>query len=470
MVDFSFSKLLQLLWNAWESFQTPEKLLIASAIVMILTFTLTDLLSLLISKKQKQPLGSLKKGSKEKAKGILFGNLRNKIIYSPTESEGHICVLGGSGLGKTSALLIPTLRAWTGNSFCIDISGDICRNVNAKNKLIFEPASSDSTPYNIFAPIDSLTDTNEQNEALAQLAFLLMPERTKSDAAAEYFLREGRKILIASLIAFYHEKMDFVEICEKIISSSWQQLFTDIDKTNNNNASMYINSFHGNNEKNISGCKQICDAAITLFATSSVMKKVVRRPNADELAYTPTGLEKHNVFIVIEDAKLELYAPLLHILTAQTLEYLSCRPMTDQSKTILLALDEFASLGQLDIIPALRKLRKKQVRIMILTQSMADLDLQYGREERMAMLTNFKYITVLGANDSDTQEYLSRLIGKHTVQNKSIATSRKSVTRTKSDTKDYIIEPSKLGHLGNKLLVIHDCGHIALNKNFYFKK
>ncbi|WP_101876743.1 type IV secretory system conjugative DNA transfer family protein [Lachnoclostridium edouardi] len=470
MVDFSFSKLLQLLWNAWESFQTPEKLLIASAIVMILTFTLTDLLSLLISKKQKQPLGSLKKGSKEKAKGILFGNLRNKIVYSPTESEGHICVLGGSGLGKTSALLIPTLRAWTGNSFCIDISGDICRNVNAKNKLIFEPANSNSTPYNIFAPIDSLTDTNEQNEALAQLAFLLMPEQIKSDAASEYFLREGRKILTASLIAFYHKQMDFTAICEKIISSSWQRLFTDIDNMKNKDAIMYINSFQGSNEKNIGGCKQACDAAITLFATNAAIKRVVRRPHTDEIAYTPAVLENSNVFIVIEDAKLELYAPLLHILAAQTLEYLSCRPVAEQSKTVLLALDEFASLGQLDIIPSLRKLRKKHVRIMVLTQSMADLDLQYGREERMAMLTNFKYITVLGANDSDTQEYLSRLIGKHTVQNKSIATSRKSVTRTKSDSKDYIIEPSKLGHLGNKLLTIHDCGHIFLNKNFYFKK
>ena len=100
MVDFSFSKLLQLLWNAWESFQTPEKVLIITAIVVILSFCVTDLLSALATKKQKQQLGSLKKANKGHAAGILFGKLGQKIVYSPTEAEGHICVLGGSGLGK----------------------------------------------------------------------------------------------------------------------------------------------------------------------------------------------------------------------------------------------------------------------------------------------------------------------------------------------------------------------------------
>ena len=71
------------------------------------------------------------------AHGIIFG-IKNKFkLYSPESEEGHVLVVGGSGLGKTSALLIPTLNSWHGTSFTIDISGDICKNVNMPNKLVF---------------------------------------------------------------------------------------------------------------------------------------------------------------------------------------------------------------------------------------------------------------------------------------------------------------------------------------------
>ena len=57
---------------------------------------------------------------------------------------------------------------------------------------------------------------------------------------------------------------------------------------------------------------------------------------------------------------------------------------------ILFCLDEFASFGKLQITEALRKLRKRHIRIMVLTQSLADLDMIYGKDERKGMLGNFK--------------------------------------------------------------------------------
>ena len=455
--------------DAWQSLQSSEQALLASAITIVAAGTLTDILTSFVSRSGKTDLGNLKKAIPRKAHGILFGRYRRKIIYSPTDTEGHVAVIGGSGSGKTSALLIPTLRAWTGSCLTIDISGDICRNVQAANKLIYEPSNPQTAPYNIFAPIDNLNNVSAKNEALAQLAYLLMPTTSKSDDAAAYFQTEGRKILIAALIAYYHQGLDFIPICKKIISQSWQELFTNIDASKNEQAILYINGFAGSNEKNTSGCKQACDAAITLFGTNDLLAKTVRRSQGDEKSYTPTILENMNVFVAIEDAKLELYAPLLHIITAQTLEYLSYRQINHKSKTILLALDEFVSLGNLAITPALRKLRKKHVRIMILTQSLADLDLYYGRDERMSMLTNFRYLVVLGAGDSDTQEYLARLVGKHQTQTYSISQNNKSITRTRSDAKDYIIDPADFGRLGKHLILIHDRGYLRLRKNFYFK-
>lgn len=410
----------------------------------------------------------LKKAGKKKAHGILFGKQGLKVVYSPTNQEGHVAVFGGSGLGKTSALLIPTLLNWTGTSFTIDISGDICKNVDMPNKLIYEPGNPQSIPYNIFGSIDLLKNEDDQNECLEELAFLMMPDSEKMSDASRFFNSEGRKILTASLIAFYHNGMDFIPICEKIINSSWKDLFNAIDETGNHKAYQYINGFLGTSEQNIAGCKQAADSVLKLFATNERIKRTIRRPALKEPDFTPSKLEKSNVFIVIDDSKLKLYSPLLHIITAQSLEYFSNRPNNSKT-TILFCLDEFASLGKMEITDALRKLRKKNVRIMMLTQSMADIDLIYGRDERMAMMNNYRFKVILGANDTETQEYFAKLIGYKNATRTSTSSNANQTTYTKSETKEFAIEPAELAHLGKKLILLHPNGFMILKKNFYYK-
>ena len=74
-----------------------------------------------------------------KQKELLFGKKFGLLAYSPEQDEGHILVMGPSGTGKTSALLIPTLRSWQGTALVVDISGDISANVNTPNKIVFDP-------------------------------------------------------------------------------------------------------------------------------------------------------------------------------------------------------------------------------------------------------------------------------------------------------------------------------------------
>lgn len=102
--------------------------------------------------------------SKEKAQGVLLGKKFGLLAYSPEQDEGHILVMGPSGTGKTSALLIPTLRSWQGTALVVDISGDISANVHAENKIIFDPTAADCIPYDVFASIDAAPDDTERQE------------------------------------------------------------------------------------------------------------------------------------------------------------------------------------------------------------------------------------------------------------------------------------------------------------------
>ena len=429
-----------------------------------------------IKSNQRTKIKHLKKGKQGEAHGIIFGRKGNQLVYSAEDEEGHVGVFSASGTGKTSAIGIPTLRSWQGTSFTIDISGDICRNCpDMPHKLIYEPESPKSIPYNIFGSIDNLKEIEDRHEALEQLAFLLMPEAPNMSENARFFLVNGRKILTASLIAFYTAGMDFIDICEKIISSSYQELFRAIDETQTKEAIMYINSFVGASEQNTSGCKQSCDDAIKLFATNVKVKRSIRRPDTGEDAIEPKKIEKNNIFFVIGEDKLVLYTPLMNILTSQLMQYIGTRQVTQNSPTILLFLDEFGSL-RLDadlILDGVRRFRKRQCRIMPLMQNTIDMTILYGEETTRAILSNLKFKVLLGGlGEPQSQKYFAELLGYKKIKKRSISKSSKQTTRTESDEKEWIVEPADLDRQGKDTLILlhpESTGYMLLRKNYYFK-
>ena len=392
------------------------------------------------------------------AKGILFGKKFGLLGYSPEQDEGHILVLGPSGTGKTSALLIPTLRSWQGTALVVDISGDISANVNTPNKIVFDPTSESCIPYDVFASINAVANETERQERLEQLAYLLLPDKANDSEAGIFFCKNGRKMITAALICYYGMGWGFVEICEFFLGHDWRSLLNDIAKQQNLIANMFISSFAGASEQNTAGCKQAADDALKLFATNDKIKNALRKVPSYEKAISPAMLETSSVYIYIPDEKLKIYGDLLRIITAQSMEYFSSRP-TENKQTILVCLDEFASFGKLQIVESLRKLRKRRIRILVLTQSLADLDMIYGKDERKAMLSNFKFTVLLGCKDAETQEYFSKMIGE-----------KRSLLATDPNQKPQpIIKPADLAHLEQDLFVICDDGAIRLRKNFYFK-
>ena len=395
---------------------------------------------------------------KEKAQGVLLGKKFGLLAYSPEQDEGHILVMGPSGTGKTSALLIPTLRSWQGTALVVDISGDISANVHTENKIIFDPTAKDCIPYDVFASIDAAPDDTERQERLEQLAYLLLPDKANDSEAGVFFTKNGRKMITAALICYYGMGWGFIEICEFFLGHDWRSLLNDIAKQENAAANAYISSFAGASEQNTAGCKQSADDALKLFATNSKIKNALRKVPTYEKSICPAILEQNSIYIFIPDEKLKIYGDLLRIITAQSMEYFSSRP-PEHKQMILFCLDEFASFGKLQITEALRKLRKRHIRIMVLTQSLADLDMIYGKDERKAMLGNFKFTVLLGCKDTDTQEYFSKMIGeKHTL-----------LAADTSQKPQPIIKPADLAHLEQDLFVICDAGAIRLCKNFYFK-
>lgn len=452
-----------------ENIDKVAPVILCVAVIFMLTV-------LLMEQHRKRQLAEVKYGSATTAHGIIFGKRGRRLAYSPTDAEGHIGVFSASGTGKTAAVGIPTLRSWRGTSFVIDISGDILKNCPQMDKLVFEPDSSTTAPYNIFSVIDNLTDMADKYEALEQLAFLLMPEPPQMTENARFFLTNGRKILTSALIAFYSQGEDFISICEKIVGSGWDDLFRAIDATGNQQAQMYINSFEGASEQNTAGCKQSCDDAIKLFATNGHIRSCIRRPRTGEKAVEPAQIEDHNLFVIVTEDKLALYAPLLNVITSQLMQYIGKRQISDKSRTILLFLDEFGSL-KIDselVLDAVRRFRKRRCRLMLLTQNTVDMELLYGKAATRAILSNLKFKELLGGlGEPESQKYFAELIGYKIEQRKSVSTSMQHTTHTKAENREWKIEPADLDQQGKNTALLLSSGikdgYMRLRKNFYFK-
>ncbi len=415
----------------------------------------------------------------ENPKGFIFGKIGRKKVALENNKEGHISIFGGSGKGKTSALLIPSLSAWDGPFFAIDISGDISRNVPAgeKERVIISPDNPDeSYTVDVFRGIDALRDENEKRTKLEELVNLIVDVPPTAKDADKYYLETARKIFLAAIIGFYDVGMDFIDICKQIFFNDVTQIAKLLEATENALAIAYIKPLLEENEKNVSGAKSALNGKIKLFADNIKMEKILRRPIIDfdgriePKSFYPALLEESQVFLKVPDKKQEYYSIFMHIVTGQIVDYISGRNFDPRrDKRILVALDEFASIGHLEVLSPFRKWRKNGANLCILTQSLADIDLIYSENERKVILDNSQYIVVLSANDNSTREYFSNMIGKETVKKESVSSSKQGKSVNKSEQREFAVNPEAWRSYEKHLIVIHPSGYIKLKKNFYFK-
>lgn len=387
-----------------------------------------------------------------KVDGIVFGKKGHKYYISPTKDEGHVFVCGGTGEGKTSALLIPTLRAWKGNSFVIDISGDIHTNVHRSNNVIFNPIAENNRPYNVFELVDEQENDSQKFRELKKIAFVLMPDVPGASSDDKFYNTEGRKILIAAMYVYYLQGRDFCEICELILTQDVLELLSLIYEIGDWRAKRLVKGFRGIKESTASSCKQACNEAVELFGTDENIMRNLRRPKPWEKGISPKTMEVSNLYLVIPEDKIEILSALMHLVTDQAMKYMLSRPTGNKTK-ILFALDEFASLGNIDILPCLRRARKHHIRLMVCTQSMADLDIVYGLQVRKAMMSNFAFSAILLATDVETQEYFSKLAGCETDD---------------YGTRERRIDPEEFGELEDELILLGKSFHARIERNYYF--
>lgn len=409
--------------------------------------------------------------------GMVLGKkLDNGVWHYAISSENETymtLVLGTPGSGKTSAFVIPSLKSWRGNFFAIDIAGDIARNTityreNAKLIKIGMDSFEDSASYDIMYPIDNAATEDERVEQVEILAQQLLPDIPNASQESKFFNAEGRNLLISALLFYIESDMDFVEICDAIVSKSCEQLITAIMKHGSRIAKEYISGFVGNKSETNSACKGDCDKAIRIFTTNSMLRHVLHRPKDGQESVNCESLEYGDVYVQVPEHKLDVYKDVISIIVSQNISCLSWR---SGNTPVLMMIDEFARLNKMDEVKsALMTIRKHNVRIALCIQSFASLEALYGREGAQEIVDCCYLKLIMQVNNQKTQEELSRMLGEKYV-------NVRSYRRTLDSTEGYItkrekqrnVRPEELGYLKDELIVVHPTGYERLNKAYYFE-
>ena len=425
--------------------------------------------------------------------GIIYGKKGFKTAYSPIKEENHVVVYGGTGYGKTYHVLRPTLESWASapthdtffaldiverNTDITEINYSLADSIECPNKLIYEITSPQSLPYDIFYVVDQKNDITEKIAEIEKICEIIVNYDSDSaeQSTGNFFAQGALELLKGIMIHYYFQGVDFPQICNIIQDNDMNNLIFEVKSSSMLKAVRKINRFEKLIAERPSDFSGIADKVLSvteIFADDgyNVLAKTIRKPQENEISFNPQSLEKYNVFFVIPDDKTKLssYKIATKLIIQQCLDYFATRS-TNSRTTILFAIDEYSTFN-IDLTDALNKYRKRKVRILGLTQSLASLDLAVGELKRKTYLDNFKTKILLNVAEPDSQLYFSRMIGMVETQKTSKSENSSDTTYSTSDIKDYRVNPDYLGKMSKTAIIINQNGYVELrkfkNENFF---
>lgn len=417
--------------------------------------------------------------------GVTVGkNDKNKYVCIPENTDFHCIISGASGAGKTSNIIVPTLRSWRSRAFYIDISGDILPNVAPLKKrktVVFRPLftrkpNDKNVRFVVYDPFYKLHKIGNPESAqfiaeVEKIASYVVPIPHNLGDTERYYRTQAQNILKASIQYFYMEYVrDFCRVCVAISTTPIKELISFLKSSSSSYIATNMAAFDDDmSAATISGINNSLNDFIRVFAARPELHKTVKKPAQGKQAFTPELLETEDICLDVPEHELDTLEPLMRLIICQLFQYCEER----QNKTpLLLCLDELVRLGTLPAFGnALRTLRKRKIKIMAALQSLYDLIPLYEKDTN-GILNNFTCKICLNATDTETQEFFAKLVGSRSYTNSSFNHSDTHENYGNSDRKDFIVDPPSLAYFAKqkKILFINGEGWEILKAKPYYEK
>lgn len=196
-----------------------------------------------------------------------------------------------------------------------------------------------------------------------------------------------------------------------------------------------------------------CNTRLAPFAIPQV--KALTAKDEMALERLGDGQGKHAVFVISKDTS-QTFSFILAIALWQTINSLCDRadalPEGSLPGPVHFICDEFANVGKLpDIEHVISVVRSRNVYLSIILQSFSQLKEAYG-EDAETIVDNCDTLLYLGGKSGGTQEMISKMIGKETVEVPTVSVSRgpggTTTTTNYALIERDLIQPSEINVMG----------------------
>jgi len=395
--------------------------------------------------------------------GFVFGKHNGSYVVKPEDRDGHILVVGGVGRGKSTCIAMPTLRAWKSPVFAIDIKGELFTYANKyrTRMKVFNPQDKSSNAYG-YDPYAFLRCSNNPAQEARAIAGAIIP--LPPDTKDPFWIENAQTLLTGAILHYHAMGYSFIDTLQEVQESGVVTLVSVLSNSDNRKARLCVGGFadmidgSGNPNKTLAGIfAEVSKGIISLVLDDDIVSALSR-----DNTITPDDLEYgYDIFLNIPEHLLRQWKNLLSLMVNQFLLFFERREERQGLPQILFLLDEFPRLGKIPfMIDALATLRSKKITICLILQSLAQLDMIYGKNERKVIADTCGYKAVLSATDPETQDYFSKLVGTYDKVKTSTGVSKKPLFGTatskseNTSTEDRrIIKPEEFATLDDMVLL-----------------
>lgn len=191
------------------------------------------------------------------------------------------------------------------------------------------------------------------------------------------------------------------------------------------------------------------------------MESIRRITAKDNMHLSETGFKKTAIFVVIpdNDASLSYLVGMLYTQLIQEMFYQADRQETGcLPRHVRMLLDEFANIpAPYEFEKALATMRSRNISATIILQNLAQLKTIYPNNAWETITGNCDTLLYLGGNEQSTHEYISKLLGKQTIETKSYSdtSGRNGHHSTNTNTTHReLLDPSEVRMLDNKNAIL----------------
>lgn len=411
-------------------------------------------------------------------KGILLGKRGNKFLSD--DGTEHVLVYAPSRSGKGVGIVIPNLLNWDGSVLVLDIKLENFkatsgfREKHGHKTYLFNPADPEGKTH-CFNPLMVIPDDPALRiNEIQKISNFLAPNPLQGDPM---WASEARKLFLATVLLLQDTgaQLTLGETYRFINGTSVEEIdellaehVDDLDPACISNFINYINM----GEKQRSGVKSTLTSALDLFDNPLIDAATSK----SDFSFSDLRKKKTSIYVGVTPNNLARLKPLLNLFFQQCIDQ-NTQSLPDKATEphkILMLMDEFTSLGRMDIIKdGIAFFAGYHIRLMPIIQGPAQLADKYGEDGKRSMMTNFKYRVIFAPNDPKDAEEISRELGTKTVNQKSRSQgvwNAQNATNTTSKTGRALLLPQEVKQLSQKkeIIIIEAMPPIMASKIVYY--